>query len=212
VHGLVHAVNGLVDHYGLAALFLLLFVEEIGIWLPLPGDLLIVYFGYKVARGPHPLLGAVPVLLTVVAASVAGSTVLYLIVRRFRWVLYRFGPIIQLNESRLQRMEGWLQRFGAPAIIVARLVPGLRIATTIVASSFGVPLYVFVPAVAISSLIWSSIYFMAGAAGRPLLELLKRAFRAEVTEWVLPVIAAVIILEMVLHILHPNRKRSLLRW
>jgi membrane protein DedA with SNARE-associated domain len=206
VHGLAHAVDGLLDHYGLAALLLLLLIEEVGIWLPLPGDLLIVYFGYKVARSPHPLLSAIPVLLTVVVAAVGGSTALYLIVRRFRWLIHRFGRVIQLNESRMRRLEGWLQRFGFVAIIVGRLLPGLRIATTIVASTFGVPLYVFVPAVAISSLIWTSIYLVAGAAAGSLLELLPRALRVVVADWLLPVVAAVIVLETVLHIVHPRMR------
>jgi membrane protein DedA with SNARE-associated domain len=209
VHGLAHAVNGLVDHYGLAALFFLLLIEEVGVWLPLPGDLLIFYFGYKVARSPHPLLGAIPVLLTVAVAAVSGSTALYLIIRRFRWLLHRFGPVIHLNESRLKRLEGWLQRFGFVAIIVGRLLPGLRIATTVVASTFGIPLYVFVPAVAISSLIWTSIYLVAGAAAGSLLELLPRALRVVVADWLYPVIAAVILLETLLHVLHPRRRPSL---
>jgi membrane protein DedA with SNARE-associated domain len=207
VHGLAHTVDGLLDHYGLAALLLLLLIEEVGIWLPIPGDLLIVYFGYKVARSPHPLLGAIPVLLTVVVGAVGGSTALYFIVRRFRWLIHRFGRVIQLNESRMKRLEGWLQRFGFVAIIVGRLLPGLRIATTIVASSFGVPLYVFVPAVAISSLIWTSIYLVAGAAAGSLLELLPRALRVVVADWLLPVVAALIVLETVLHVLHPRMRR-----
>jgi membrane protein DedA with SNARE-associated domain len=61
--------------------------EEVGIWLPLPGDLLIVYFGYKVAGSPHALLSAIPMPLTVVVAACSGSAALYLIVRRFRWLI-----------------------------------------------------------------------------------------------------------------------------
>jgi membrane protein DedA with SNARE-associated domain len=206
VHDLAHTVDGLLDHYGLAALLLLLLIEEVGIWLPLPGDLLIVYFGYKVARSPHPLLSAIPVLLTVVVAACSGSTALYLIVRRFRWLIHRFGRVIQLNESRMKRLEGWLQRFGFVAIIVGRLLPGLRIATTIVASTFRVPLYVFVPAVAISSLIWTSIYLVAGAAAGSLLELLPRVLRVVVSDWLLPAVSALIVLETVLHFLHPRMR------
>jgi membrane protein DedA with SNARE-associated domain len=205
VHDLAHAVSGLVDHYGLVALFLLLLIEEAGVWLPLPGDLLVVYLGYKISRSPHPLLGAIPVLLTVTVAAVGGSTALYLIVRRFRWLLHRFGPFIKLDESRLKRMEGWLQRYGFMAIIVGRLLPGLRIATTIVASTFGISLYVFMPAVALSGLIWTSIYLIAGATAGSLFELLPRAMRVVVADWLLPVVATLILLEAVLHIVHLRR-------
>mgnify|MGYP001223019735 CR=1 FL=1 len=39
---LTNAVRLFVNHYGLVALFLLLVIEEAGVWLPLPGDVLIM--------------------------------------------------------------------------------------------------------------------------------------------------------------------------
>lgn len=168
--GLVHATRLFVAHYGLIALFLLLTIEEAGVWLPLPGDLLILYFGYRAAHASSLLLAAIPVLLTVVAAVLCGSLLLYFLTRRFRWIIRRFGRFIHLDERRLLWMERWLGRHGPLVIIPGRLVPGLRIPTTVVCGIFAVPLAGFVPAVAAAALIWGAIYFAAGAAGNLLLQ------------------------------------------
>jgi membrane protein DedA with SNARE-associated domain len=167
---LAQATRLFVAHYGLIALFLLLAIEEAGVWLPLPGDLLILYFGYRAAHAPSLLLAAVPVLLTVTAAVLCGSTALYLIARRFRWLMRRFGRLIHLNESRLLWMERWLGRRGTWVIIPGRLVPGLRIPTTMVCGIFAVPVLRFLPAVAVAAFIWGAVYFLAGAAGQVLLQ------------------------------------------
>lgn len=196
--GLTHAVRLFVAHYGLIALFVLLTIEEAGVWLPLPGDLLIVYFGYRVAHSHAPVLGAIPVLLTVTAAVLCGSTLLYLLVRRFRWILHRVGPIIHLDEKRLGWMEGWIQRRGSMVIIPGRLVPGLRIPTTVVAGAFGIPLPVFLPAVAIAAVIWGILYFVIGAAGGIIIDAVRDPLQSESAEWVLPVIAGLALLAVLL--------------
>jgi membrane-associated protein len=202
-------LNTFIAHYGILALFLLLALEEVGVWLPLPGDLLIVYFGYRIARTPQPLLGAVPVILTVVAAALCGSTILYLVVRRNRRLLRRLAPLIHLDETWLQRMEPWLQRRGAAVIILVRLVPGLRIPTTIVAATFGVRLETFVPSIATSAALWGVVYFLVGAAGQTAIEAARHALHREVSGFLLPALVAASALAALLRFWHPwHRIRS----
>src|SRR4051794_15498346 len=105
--GLVSATRLFLAHYGLLALFVLLVLEEAGLWLPLPGDLLIAYFGAQLAFASNPLLAALPMLLVITAGVLVGSLLLYVLVRRFRWVIHRFGRFIQLDEARLAGLEVW---------------------------------------------------------------------------------------------------------
>lgn len=204
--GLEHATNLFIASFGLAALFILISIEEAGVWLPLPGDLLIVYFGYRAAQTSAPVLSAIPVMLTIIAACLCGSTLLYLLVRRFRWLLRRYGHLFQLNENRLRWMEEWLQRHGIAVIIPARLVPGLRVATTVVSSSLGVPLPVFLPAVAVAALLWGALFLVVGAAGKGLLEFGQDVLQAEISEWLLPVAVVATLLGLLLHLWHPWRR------
>lgn len=144
-----------------AGLFLFLLLEESGIPLLLPGDTLIM------AAGARPDRSAERSLLIIAVASAAaalGSSLLYAVVRRGgRTVLARFGPYLHLTDRRVATLEGWYRRHGAAAVVVGRLVPGLRTPTTVMAALFGVPYRTFAPATAIAALVWAAMYFFLGA-------------------------------------------------
>ena len=65
--------------YGYLALFLALFLEELGVPLPVPGDLLLLFAGYLVGRGAMRIDLAV---LVGVVAAFGGASLLYLATRR----------------------------------------------------------------------------------------------------------------------------------
>jgi len=100
-------------------------------------------------------------------------------------------------------MEAWLRRRGAPVIILVRLVPGLRIPTTIVSSTFGVRLPTFVRAVGVSALAWGSLYFAIGAAGGTVIEAAERLVRAEISRWLLPALIFTALIATALRVWHP---------
>ncbi len=144
----------------LSALFLLILVEEAGIPLPIPGDTLVMLAGLE----PHKTVWYVLTIISAVSLAVfLGSSALYTVARRGgRPVLEKYGKYIHLNHSRLDRMERWFVRRGRTALIFGRLIPGLRIPTTVMAGLSGIPYSVFAPSAALAAVIWSSIYFWLG--------------------------------------------------
>jgi membrane-associated protein len=142
------------------ALFFLLLVEEAGVPLPIPGDTLVALSG----AAPHQTLGHVVGALVVSSAGVfVGSSLLYLLMRRGgRPLLAKYGRYLHFSESRLNRVENWFRRHGPVVIIVGRLVPGLRIPTTVMAGLSEVPYRVYGPTSVLAALIWSGIYFVIG--------------------------------------------------
>jgi membrane-associated protein len=193
-----HTLRLFVAHYGLAALFVLLVLEEAGVWLPLPGDLFVMYVGAQASRAPMPVLAAVPALLVVTAAVLCGSLILYAVTRRFRGQVRRLGRFIRLDEQRLTWMEAWLRRHGARVLIPGRLIPGLRIPTTVVAGLFDLPLAMFVPAVAVGGAVWGAFYLILGALGQTLLynsaDLREDAPLPDATgEWLMAALALLLI-------------------
>jgi membrane protein DedA with SNARE-associated domain len=132
-------------------------LEEAGIWLPIPGDVLILYFGYQIGRATSPWSAALTPLATITAAVLCGALLLYFVMRRFRSAIWRFSRFLHLDEKRLNWMQLWFQRHGPLVIIPGRLVPGLRIPTTVACGTFAVPLPQFVPAVAIAAVLWGII-------------------------------------------------------
>jgi membrane protein DedA with SNARE-associated domain len=143
------------------AIVLMIGIEEAGVPLPIPGDSILVFAGYEISQGRANLL---IVLGCAVAATVGGASVLYWAARLGgHSMVLRYGKYIRLDHARLMRMERFMQRNAAWAIIIGRLVPGLRIVTTVGAGVFLVPYPKFVVYTTISTLIWAFLYIFLGS-------------------------------------------------
>jgi membrane protein DedA with SNARE-associated domain len=149
----------LLQHQG-AGLFSVVFLEELGVPLPIPGDVAIMTGGYLTSVGqiPYPVA-----YLAVIVAAVLGATALMTLSRRYGrpWLL-RIGAYIGLREERLQRAEAAFRRWGPWAIIIGRLIPGMRIVLSAISGVLEVPYRIFVPSVAISSAVWAVVFIELG--------------------------------------------------
>jgi membrane protein DedA with SNARE-associated domain len=162
---LVQALIQLVaDWYGaneLFGMFLFIGIEEAGIPLFFPGDVLVMAAGVR----DRTFLNAVVVCLVAALATSVGSSILFSIVRRKgRPFLYRYGRYLHLNESRIERLARWFRKHGAMAIVIGRVVPGMRTPTTVMAGLFDVPYRTFAPATTLAGVIWALMYFYLGVA------------------------------------------------
>lgn len=145
-------------HYG--GLFLVILAEEAGVPLPIPGDLFIAGMGFLAQRGGAAFL---PTAAVVTGATVAGATVLYQVSRRAgRPLLVKVARRFGFTEAREQRLEAWLTHHGAVAVVVGRLVPGLRIVMTVVAGVLGLRPSTFVVGTFFAGIVWSTLYFWLG--------------------------------------------------
>ena len=150
----------LLDNYDDQAIFLLVFIEEMGIPLPVPGDLAMLVAGYRVSRGQMNLIW---VLFLIQVAPLLGASILYWIGSRGgRPLIYRYGRYIHVDRAKLDRAEGFLQRRGILALVLGRLIPGLRIVTTLVAGILGVPYLKFLAATAVGSFVYILAFVLLG--------------------------------------------------
>jgi membrane protein DedA with SNARE-associated domain len=154
----------LVQH-GVLAAFAYLALEEGGLPIPVPGDFLMLAFGVRAREGSIVLW---QVIAGMEAGTILGSSFLYWLARRSgRGVVERFGPFIGVGPAQLDRAERQLQRHGALAVILGRLLPGLRILTAIACGIFRVPYRVFLPAMSVGSLVYIVGYTMLGYFAGP---------------------------------------------
>jgi membrane protein DedA with SNARE-associated domain len=163
----------LFDEHAEWAIFLVLLLEESGIPLPVPGDSVMLLAGVRAQQGR---IGAVWAVATMVGATLAGGSVLYWLARcGGRPLLFRYARVLRLDLAQLERAERLLRRHGWLAIVAGRILPGLRIATTLAAGVFGVPYRIFLPALALGSTIYILVFFTLGyLAGPRVLALLDR--------------------------------------
>lgn len=139
---------------------LLLFIEEAGIELFVPGDFVIMFFGYHVAKGQFPYLLAFILLFL---AVMFGTTILYFLAERFgEKIILKLGKYIHISEKELRAMERLFNKYGIWAIIIARHIPGLRIPTVIFAGVSEIPYWKFFISSCISVIPWILFYLSLG--------------------------------------------------
>ena len=142
------------------AIFLILFLEDLGIPMPIPADVIVVYVGYRLSQ--HTINPYLAITLMLVAVNLA-ATILFTVARRGgRPLVDRYGHYLHLNARRLERAEAWLDRHGALAIVIGRALPGVRLATVIACGLFKVPYRTFLPAQFAGVLIYLVIFMSIG--------------------------------------------------
>jgi membrane protein DedA with SNARE-associated domain len=160
--------GGMIDQCGVVAAFGLLFLEESGVPIPMPGDVMVMYAGYQVGQETLPYWQA---LICCVAAVSAGSSILYGISRRYGVrIVARFGHYVHCPPSRIETVRPIMARWGILAVIFGRHIPGMRVPITLLAGMLRFPYPLFLVGVAISTTIWAGFFLVVGIRLGPAVE------------------------------------------
>jgi membrane protein DedA with SNARE-associated domain len=156
------SVGALLREYGYLAGFGLIYIEESGIPLFIPGDAFLLYVGHSVPYS-FPVLFAA--WLGFILAVIFGATNLYLISRRYgrRLLEHRLAKFFHLTPDRMVSAEHWFRRWGPWALIFGRHIPGFRVPLTVAAGILELPYGIFVISVAVSSAAWAGAFLLLGA-------------------------------------------------
>jgi membrane-associated protein len=144
----------------LAALCLVIFVEECGVPIPFaPGDLLLAACGLAIrSRGLDPLIAVPAVYLSTIAGAMTGREVFDVAGAR---LLRRLTASTRLGGG-LDRAARLVRRGGWPAVLMARVTPGLRITTTEVAGLLRLPRRTFLAGLAPGAALYVAVFVAAG--------------------------------------------------
>jgi membrane protein DedA with SNARE-associated domain len=116
-------MSGLVHHYGLIALFLIVMFESGGV--PLPGETALVAAGVFASRGE---LDIVEVIAVAAVAAILGDNIGYWAGRTGgRKLLERSKLLSRWTERVLPWSEGFFHRHGAKTIFIGRFFSVLRV-------------------------------------------------------------------------------------
>ena len=141
---------------------LLLFLEEAGLPLIVPGDMIIAYTGYKISLNPGGP-GLWQAFFAALLASLLGSTLLFFIAKRWgQRLVIQLGKFVFIQEKHIRKAEQLFAKYGILAIIVGRHIPGLRIPITIFAATSGVRYITFIASTFVSMAAWILFYLSAG--------------------------------------------------
>jgi len=140
-------VSGLVHHYGLLALFLIVMLESGGV--PLPGETALIAAGVFASRGR---LDITAVIAVAALAAIVGDNLGYWIGRTGgRRLLERWGFVSRFFERALPWSEGFFRRHGPKTIFLARFFSVLRVTAAWMAGVAHMP--------------WGTFFFWNAAGG-----------------------------------------------
>lgn len=155
-------ITGVVSTLGYFGVAGLTFLENL--FPPIPSELVIPLAGFVAARGE---LRLDMVIVTGSLGSLAGALLYYEIGRRIgeqrlrAWV-ERHGRWLTLSPRDLDRAAGWFERHGRLALLIGRLVPGVRTFISLPAGFARMPLVPFLLYSTLGTVAWTAALAFAG--------------------------------------------------
>jgi membrane protein DedA with SNARE-associated domain len=159
---MVEWITRTMESLGYWGIALLMFLENL--FPPIPSELIMPLAGFVAGQGKLAFWG-------VVAAGLLGSLVgqlpLYYLgryvgeARLKRWA-DRYGHWLTVGADDIDRAKGWFERHGGGAVLVCRLVPGVRSLISIPAGMARMPLPSFMLYSAVGMGVWTVVLAFLG--------------------------------------------------
>lgn len=149
-----------IGEYGYAAIFFLVFLQEIGVPNPVPNELVLLFCGYLASTGvlQFPL-----VFLSAVSADFIGTSLLYSVFYfSGHYILDHKPRWLPISQSNIEKLSERISRRGRWGILLGRFVPYLRGYVSVAAGLLQIKPKIFLTSVIVSALVWSGGYVFAG--------------------------------------------------
>jgi membrane protein DedA with SNARE-associated domain len=154
--------TGVIDTLGYIGLMFLIALETLV--PPIPSELILPLAGYRSATGKFEFYLMV---IAATAGSLLGSSIIYGIGRwagdkRIEGWIDRYGKWLVITREDLAKSRRWFERYGTPAVIIARVIPGMRSIISLPAGLTGMPYGKFALLTVLGSAFWNIALIGAG--------------------------------------------------
>ena len=151
-----------IESTGYLGIIFLMFLENV--FPPIPSEVIMPLAGFMVAEGKQNLIG---IIIAGTVGSVLGALPLYyagffLGEERLKKFADKHGRWLTVSRDDLERAKKWFNRHGRLAILLCRLVPGVRSLISIPAGIAKMNLASFLFYTAIGAGIWTALLAFAG--------------------------------------------------
>lgn len=196
------SVTNAVESFGVWGVLVLMFLENV--LPPIPSELIMPLAGFHTTRGRMSFWG---VVAAGTAGSVLGAMPLYYLGHvvgreRLRRLVGRRGHWLALSVEDLDKADDWFNRHCGAAVLLCRLVPGVRSLISIPAGLNAMPLPKFLLYTALGTAVWAGLLAYAG-------RLLGQNYH-RVGNWLGPVAKVIvlgIVVAYVVRVIHLRRAR-----
>jgi len=161
LHEVTTWVVDLIARLGYAGIYGGMGLQATG-FVPLPSEVMMSFGGY-LAQARSLELWAV--IAAGALGDISGALVAYAIgYYGGRPLLERFGKLVFVRHTDLERIERWSNKFGSRAVFICRLLPGIRAFASLPAGVARMHVAVFAGFTAAGSLIWCTAFASLGFA------------------------------------------------
>jgi membrane protein DedA with SNARE-associated domain len=139
VNDVINWCTHVIAVFGLPGIFVLMFLESA--LIPIPAEATMMFAGFAVSQGKMGLAAAI---IAGVAGNVAGAWVIYYVgLYGGRPFIDRYGKYVFLKHEHIELTERWFERWGAAAVLICRLIPGVRSFVSLPAGVARMPMWKF---------------------------------------------------------------------
>lgn len=144
--------------------------------IPLPSEIIMPFSGYVVWQG-NTNMTLIGITIVGAVANLFGSLIAYFVgLKGGRPLLEKYGKYILITHSSLERADQWFEKYGYEAVLISRLLPGIRTFISLPAGIAHMDLKKFSIYTFIGSLPWCFALGYIGVLLGPQWELIKTYF------------------------------------
>jgi membrane protein DedA with SNARE-associated domain len=154
-------VKATVEYWGYTGLFALMVLESSS--LPIPSEVILPFVGFLISK-PNSNFNFWLSVFVATAAALVGSLIDYYIGLKGIEILTKrriLGRVL-LSEDQLSVASHWFYKYGAAAIFLARLVPGLRTLISFPAGAAKMPIVKFLVYTTVGCVVWNALLIYVG--------------------------------------------------
>lgn len=156
-------ITSIMADFGYIGIFVLIMVENL--FPPIPSEIILTFGGFMTTVTS---LNVMMVIIVATLGSVVGAILLYKVAsyfgkERLTKIVLKYGRILRLKESDIERAENFFLKYGSWAVFLCRMIPLIRSLISIPAGMTKMKMSKFLILTTAGSLLWNTVLIGLGA-------------------------------------------------
>ncbi|EQC0913394.1 DedA family protein [Listeria monocytogenes] len=156
-------ITSIMADFGYIGIFVLIMVENL--FPPIPSEIILTFGGFMTTVTS---MNVVMVIIVATLGSVVGAILLYKVAsyfgkERLTKIVLKYGRILRLKESDIERAENFFLKYGSWAVFLCRMIPLIRSLISIPAGMTKMKMSKFLILTTAGSLLWNTVLIGLGA-------------------------------------------------
>lgn len=156
-------ITSIMADFGYIGIFLLIMIENL--FPPIPSEIILTFGGFMTTVSS---LHVVMVIIVATLGSVVGAILLYKVAsyfgkERLTHIVLKYGRVLRLKESDIERAESFFLKYGSWAVFLCRMIPLIRSLISIPAGMTKMKMSRFLILTTAGSLLWNTVLIGLGA-------------------------------------------------